>query len=75
MNMQTTKTAHRVRSIGTVRREKDTVFLDIQEAYRPGLARLENFSPVCARVKKASIPEWLVGWPDWLPERRLRLEH
>jgi tRNA-Thr(GGU) m(6)t(6)A37 methyltransferase TsaA len=152
------KTTHRVQSIGTVRRDKDTVFLDIAEAFRPGLTQLNHFShlivlwwadqqdneesrrmlqtyppyaedkltgvfacrseyrpnpiavtvckilgveeqegrvlignidafdgtqildlkpyfPVCDRVKNASIPEWLVGWPNWLPERGLGLEY
>ena len=155
MDVQTIKTTHRVQSIGTVRRDKDTVFLDIPEAFRPGLAQLKRFSqlivlwwddrhdneesrvmlqtrppyaedkltgvfacrseyrpnpiaftmckilnvdeqegrividafdgtqildlkpyfPVCDRVKNASIPEWLAGWPNWMPERGLGLEY
>ena len=155
MDVQTIKTTHRVQSIGTVRRDKDTVFLDIPEAFRPGLAQLNRFShlivlwwadrhdneesrvmlqtrppyaedkltgvfacrseyrpnpiaftvckilnvdeqegrividafdgtqildlkpyfPVCDRVKNASIPEWLAGWPNWMPERGLGLEY
>jgi tRNA-Thr(GGU) m(6)t(6)A37 methyltransferase TsaA len=158
MNPQTIETIHSVRQIGTVRRDKDTVFLEIPEAFQPGLAQLNHFShvivlwwaeqhdnsdsrgmlqthppyaehkltgvfacrseyrpnpialtvckierveeqqgrvfvgnidafdgtpvldlkpyfPVCDRVKKATIPEWLAGWPIWMPERGLGLEY
>jgi tRNA-Thr(GGU) m(6)t(6)A37 methyltransferase TsaA len=158
MDVRTINTTHRVQSIGTVRRDQDTVFLDIREDFRPALAQLEHFShlivlwwadrhdnedsrrmlqtrppyaedkltgvfacrseyrpnpialtvckilgvdeqqgrimigdidafhetqildlkpyfPVCDRVKNASIPQWLAGWPNWLPERGLGLEY
>ena len=158
MEVQTINTTHRVESIGTVKRDQDTVFLEVQEDYRPALAQLEHFShlfvlwwadrhdnedsrrilqtrppyaedkltgvfacrseyrpnpialtvckimevdepggrimigdidafdgsqlldlkpyfPVCDRVKNASIPDWLTGWPNWLPERGLGLEY
>ncbi len=29
---------------------------------------LKAYFPVCDRVKDVSIPEWIVGWPDWFPE-------
>ncbi|MCG3260024.1 MAG: tRNA (N6-threonylcarbamoyladenosine(37)-N6)-methyltransferase TrmO [Candidatus Heimdallarchaeota archaeon] len=29
---------------------------------------LKAYFPVCDRVKDASIPKWLVGWPEWFPE-------
>ena len=29
---------------------------------------LKAYFPVCDRVKDASIPEWLVGWPEWFPD-------
>jgi tRNA-Thr(GGU) m(6)t(6)A37 methyltransferase TsaA len=158
MDVQTIKTSHQVQSVGTIRRDKDTVFLDIPEAFRPGLAQLKHFShlivlwwadqhdtgesrsmlqtrppyaedkltgvfacrseyrpnpialtvckilevdeqegrimigdidafdgtqildlkpyfPVCDRVKNATIPDWLAGWPNWMPEGGLGLEY
>ena len=158
MEGQTININHRVESIGTVRRDQDTVFLEIPEAYRPALAQLEHFShlyvlwwadryddeesrrilqtrppyaqdkltgvfacrseyrpnpialtvckilevdesggritigdidafdgsqildlkpyfPVCDRVKNAAIPDWLTGWPNWLPDSGLGLEY
>ena len=158
MNSQTSETIHSVRQIGTVRRDKDTVFLEVPEGFRPGLAQLDHFShvivlwwaeqhdnpesrgmlqtrppyaehkltgvfacrseyrpnpialtvckirrieeqrgrihvgdidafdgtpildlkpyfPVCDRVKTATIPEWLAGWPSWMPERGLGLDY
>ncbi|MHA1219448.1 MAG: tRNA (N6-threonylcarbamoyladenosine(37)-N6)-methyltransferase TrmO [Candidatus Heimdallarchaeaceae archaeon] len=29
---------------------------------------LKAYFPSCDRVKDASIPEWIVGWPEWFPE-------
>jgi tRNA-Thr(GGU) m(6)t(6)A37 methyltransferase TsaA len=29
---------------------------------------LKAYFPVCDRVKDVHIPEWLSGWPAWLPE-------
>lgn len=29
---------------------------------------LKAYFPVCDRVKEARIPEWLKGWPEWMPE-------
>ncbi|MFX0184930.1 MAG: tRNA (N6-threonylcarbamoyladenosine(37)-N6)-methyltransferase TrmO [Candidatus Hodarchaeota archaeon] len=34
---------------------------------------LKAYFPVCDRVKKVFIPEWIVGWPEWLPEEGLGL--
>lgn len=34
---------------------------------------IKAYFPVCDRVKKAIIPEWIVGWPEWLPEEGLGL--
>ena len=34
---------------------------------------LKAYFPVCDRVKEAFIPEWIVGWPEWLPEEGLGL--
>jgi len=36
---------------------------------------LKPYFPVCDRVKNATIPHWLAGWPNWLPERGLGLEY
>ena len=35
---------------------------------------LKAYFPVCDRVKDANIPEWLVGWPEWMPDEGLSLE-
>lgn len=29
---------------------------------------LKAYFPVCDRVKQPQIPEWLQGWPEWMPE-------
>ena len=34
---------------------------------------LKAYFPVCDRVKEADIPEWLSGWPEWMPEEGLGL--
>ncbi len=36
---------------------------------------LKPYIPVCDRVRKANIPDWLAGWPEWLPEQGLGLEY
>jgi tRNA-Thr(GGU) m(6)t(6)A37 methyltransferase TsaA len=35
---------------------------------------LKAYFPVCDRVQTAQIPEWLVGWPEWMPEAGIGLE-
>ncbi|MFX0210235.1 MAG: TrmO family methyltransferase [Candidatus Hodarchaeota archaeon] len=35
---------------------------------------LKAYFPVCDRVKDAKIPDWIVGWPEWLPDEGLGLE-
>ena len=34
---------------------------------------LKAYFPVCERVQKAHIPEWLSDWPAWMPEEGLGL--
>ncbi len=34
---------------------------------------LKAYFPVCDRVQAAHIPEWLAGWPEWMPEDGLGL--
>ncbi|MFX1507148.1 MAG: tRNA (N6-threonylcarbamoyladenosine(37)-N6)-methyltransferase TrmO [Promethearchaeota archaeon] len=34
---------------------------------------LKAYFPVCDRVKEATIPDWIKGWPEWLPEEGLGL--
>ena len=29
---------------------------------------LKAYFPVCDRVKDASIPSWIKGWPEWFPD-------
>jgi tRNA-Thr(GGU) m(6)t(6)A37 methyltransferase TsaA len=35
---------------------------------------LKAYFPVCDRVQEAHIPDWLVGWPEWMPEAGIDLE-
>ena len=35
---------------------------------------LKPYFPVCDRVKEAHIPDWLIGWPEWMPEDGIGLE-
>lgn len=35
---------------------------------------LKAYFPVCDRIKKASIPDWLMYWPEWMPEEGIGLE-
>lgn len=35
---------------------------------------IKAYFPVCDRVKDASIPAWLAGWPEWMPENGIGLE-
>lgn len=34
---------------------------------------LKAYFPVCDRVKETNIPEWLSGWPEWMPEEGIGL--
>ena len=34
---------------------------------------LKAYFPVCDRVKRARIPEWLSDWPDWMPDEGIGL--
>ena len=36
---------------------------------------LKAYFPVCDRVKEVRIPEWLLNWPEWMPEEGLGLEY
>ena len=29
---------------------------------------LKAYFPVCDRVQEVCIPDWLAGWPDWMPD-------
>jgi len=40
--------------------------IDASEGTR--IVDLKAYFPVCDRVREAAIPEWLSGWPEWLPE-------
>jgi tRNA (adenine37-N6)-methyltransferase len=35
---------------------------------------LKAYFPVCDRVRDATIPAWLEGWPEWVPDEGLGLE-
>ena len=35
---------------------------------------LKAYFPVCDRVQEAKIPQWLAGWPEWMPENGIGLE-
>jgi tRNA-Thr(GGU) m(6)t(6)A37 methyltransferase TsaA len=34
---------------------------------------LKAYFPVCDRVQQAFIPDWLAGWPEWMPEEGIGL--
>jgi len=34
---------------------------------------LKAYFPVCDRVKRTRIPEWLSDWPEWMPEEGIGL--
>lgn len=34
---------------------------------------IKAYFPVCDRVKDAKIPDWLQGWPDWMPDEGIGL--
>ncbi len=29
---------------------------------------LKAYFPICDRVQEVRMPEWLTGWPEWMPE-------
>ncbi len=35
---------------------------------------LKAYFPVCDRVKEAHLPEWLEGWPEWMPKDGIGLQ-
>ena len=35
---------------------------------------LKAYFPVCDRVRDAAIPDWLEGWPEWMPDEGIGLE-
>jgi tRNA-Thr(GGU) m(6)t(6)A37 methyltransferase TsaA len=37
------------------------------------LIDLKAYFPVCDRIENAKIPEWLTGWPEWMPENGIGL--
>lgn len=36
---------------------------------------LKAYFPVLDRVKEASIPSWLEGWPEWMPDDGVGLDY
>lgn len=34
---------------------------------------LKAYFPVCDRVRAATIPPWLAGWPEWMPDEGVGL--
>jgi tRNA (Thr-GGU) A37 N-methylase len=57
-----------------VNHEKGVVKVqDIDAIDNTPVLDLKAYFPVCDRVKEAFIPEWIVGWPEWLPEEGLGL--
>ncbi len=47
---------------------------DIDAFDETPLLDLKAYFPVCDRVQDARIPDWLAGWPEWMPENGLGLE-
>ncbi|NHJ31554.1 MAG: tRNA (N6-threonylcarbamoyladenosine(37)-N6)-methyltransferase TrmO [Asgard group archaeon] len=29
---------------------------------------LKAYFPVCDRVQESTIPDWIIGWPEWFPD-------
>ena len=53
---------------------KGTVHIANIDAYDgTPIVDLKAYFPVCDRVKDAKIPEWLSGWPEWMPEEGIGL--
>lgn len=38
------------------------------------LIDLKAYFPVCDRVQAATIPSWLDGWPQWMPDNGIGLQ-
>jgi len=36
---------------------------------------LKAYFPVCDRVRDAKLPEWLEGWPEWMPDNGIGMEY
>ena len=55
--------------------EKGVVRIADIDAYDGSpIVDLKAYFPVCDRVKDAYIPDWLAGWPEWMPDQGLGLE-
>jgi tRNA-Thr(GGU) m(6)t(6)A37 methyltransferase TsaA len=37
------------------------------------LVDIKAYFPVCDRVQNAKYPDWLQGWPEWMPEEGIGL--
>lgn len=63
--------------------DKRTGVFACRSEYRPNpiamtvcpILDLKTYFPVCDRVKNATIPAWLRGWPEWMPRNDLGLEY
>ncbi len=47
---------------------------DIDAADGTPVVDLKAYFPVCDRVKQVHIPEWLSGWPEWMPDQGIGLQ-
>jgi tRNA-Thr(GGU) m(6)t(6)A37 methyltransferase TsaA len=60
--------------LGTVDEAQGIVQVQNIDAYDgTRIIDLKAYFPVCDRVKHASIPTWLSGWPEWMPEEGIGL--
>jgi tRNA (Thr-GGU) A37 N-methylase len=52
-----------------VNEEEGIVQVAFMDAYNgTPIIDLKAYFPVSNRVKEARIPEWLLDWPEWMPE-------
>ena len=47
---------------------------DIDALDETPIVDLKAYFPVCDRVQDATMPDWLEGWPEWMPDTGLGLE-
>jgi tRNA (adenine37-N6)-methyltransferase len=47
---------------------------DIDALEGTPIVDLKAYFPVCDRVRDATIPDWLEGWPEWMPDEGVGLE-
>jgi tRNA (Thr-GGU) A37 N-methylase len=62
------------RILGVDEKEGDVRVNEIDAFDGTPLLDLKTCFPVLDRVREAYIPDWLEGWPEWLPEEGIEPE-